>query len=150
MYRRRIPFLIRAIILFLASLPVARTAASPAEAHNLRGAHVHDAGIAERAGLVVPAVVATGVALLATSGHIEERPVVEAGAATGVSRLASSHDLRPHASAAWTGRSRAMVADLLHVALEPVHLGGLPLLPSLAPFPYKARSLAGTLTARAP
>lgn len=151
MQRRHVPFLIRAIILFLASLPLARAAAtSSAEAHSLGGAHVHEAGVAGPAGLVVPAVVATGVALVTMTHVAEGRPASEVESPAAVSRAASQPSVRARAIAMCPALSHPVAAVLRDGAATPAHRRGLHGLRSLAPFPYKARSLTGTLTARAP
>ena len=151
MQRRRVPFLIRAIILFLASFPLARAAAtSSAEAHSLRGAHVHEAGVSGRSGLIVPAIVATGVALVTMSQAAEERPAVEVRSQASPSRAALKTSVRARTSAVCMAVPHLLAAMPRCGASLSANLWQPDRPRSLAPFPYKSRSLTGALTVRAP
>jgi hypothetical protein len=152
MHRRRVPLLIRAVILCLASLPLARAAAtSSAEAAGLGGAHVHEARIAGRGGLIVPAGLAAGAALVAMTNAVEERPAANVPSQRQIAQPPAVQRAVAVVAAAHAASAQTQMAGPLAAREAPgLRDLGLPTLTSLAPFPFKARSLTGALTARAP
>ena len=103
MFRYRVPIVIRALALFLASLPVARLSVAGATgAHGLGTLPVHEAQVPPGASWVPPApevivVTAVTASAVATGGRVTQRAQLHEAAPAQVTHLAARPTIRPDA-----------------------------------------------------